>query len=73
MFCLVYEKTGTLYSVIALHALNNTIAYGAGGGVGVSLLSGRDAGRLHVRPAPGCTAPSLGAAILSVPMRRLLS
>ena len=28
MFCLVYERTGTLYSVIGLHALNNAIAYG---------------------------------------------
>jgi membrane protease YdiL (CAAX protease family) len=29
MFCLVYERTGTLYPVIALHALNNAIAFGA--------------------------------------------
>jgi uncharacterized protein len=28
MFCLVYEQTGTLYPVIALHAINNTVAYG---------------------------------------------
>jgi uncharacterized protein len=28
MFCLVYERTGTLYPVIALHALNNAIAFG---------------------------------------------
>jgi membrane protease YdiL (CAAX protease family) len=28
IFCLVYERTGTLYTVIALHALNNAIAYG---------------------------------------------
>jgi membrane protease YdiL (CAAX protease family) len=28
VFCLVYEKTGTLFSVIALHALNNTLAFG---------------------------------------------
>ena len=28
MFCLVYEKTGSLYPVIALHAVNNAIAYG---------------------------------------------
>jgi uncharacterized protein len=27
-FCLVYEKTGSIIPVIALHALNNTIAYG---------------------------------------------
>ncbi len=29
VFCLVYERTKTLYTVIALHALNNSIAYGA--------------------------------------------
>jgi membrane protease YdiL (CAAX protease family) len=29
MFCLVYERTGSLYPVIALHALNNSIAYTA--------------------------------------------
>lgn len=29
IFCLVYERTGSLYPVIALHALNNTIAFGA--------------------------------------------
>jgi CAAX protease family protein len=28
MFCLVYERTGTLYPVIALHAFNNAIAFG---------------------------------------------
>ena len=28
MFCLVYEKTGSIYPVIALHAINNSIAYG---------------------------------------------
>jgi membrane protease YdiL (CAAX protease family) len=28
MFCLVYEKTGSIYPVIALHALNNAIAFG---------------------------------------------
>ena len=26
-FCLIYERTGTLYTVIALHALNNSVAY----------------------------------------------
>jgi uncharacterized protein len=30
VFCLVYERTGTLFATIGLHALNNTIAYGAG-------------------------------------------
>ena len=28
IFCLVYEKTGTLFATIGLHALNNTIAFG---------------------------------------------
>jgi uncharacterized protein len=29
IFCLVYERVGSLYPVIALHSLNNAIAYGA--------------------------------------------
>ncbi|HEX2233057.1 MAG TPA: CPBP family intramembrane glutamic endopeptidase, partial [Thermoleophilaceae bacterium] len=29
LFCLVYERTGSLYPVIALHAVNNSIAYAA--------------------------------------------
>lgn len=29
IFCLVYEATGTIFSVIALHSLNNTISYAA--------------------------------------------
>ena len=29
IFCLVYERTGSLYTVIALHAINNTVAFGA--------------------------------------------
>ena len=28
VFCLVYERTGSIFPVIALHAVNNTIAYG---------------------------------------------
>jgi membrane protease YdiL (CAAX protease family) len=28
VFCLVYEKTGTLFATIGLHALNNVIAFG---------------------------------------------
>ena len=41
VFCLVYEKTGSLYPCIALHALNNSIAYAvqADGGA-VSLVFG---------------------------------
>ena len=30
MFCLVYERTGSLFTTIALHSLNNLIAYGSG-------------------------------------------
>lgn len=29
MLCLVYEKTGSIYPCIALHAMNNTLAYAA--------------------------------------------
>jgi membrane protease YdiL (CAAX protease family) len=29
VFCYVYDRTGSLYPTIALHSLNNTIAYGA--------------------------------------------
>jgi membrane protease YdiL (CAAX protease family) len=29
VFCLVYERTGTLFSTIALHSINNSIAYAA--------------------------------------------
>ena len=29
IFCLVYERTGSLYPVIALHAVNNSLAYGS--------------------------------------------
>jgi membrane protease YdiL (CAAX protease family) len=29
MFCLVYERTGSLFPTIGLHAFNNTIAFGA--------------------------------------------
>jgi membrane protease YdiL (CAAX protease family) len=46
MFCLIYEKTGTLFATIGLHALNNTIAYGvatrdwvAAGSVGATMLA----------------------------------
>ena len=29
IFCLVYEKTGSLFPVIGMHAFNNAVAYGA--------------------------------------------
>jgi membrane protease YdiL (CAAX protease family) len=41
VFCLVYEKTGSLFPVIALHSLNNAIAYAAqADGGAVSLVLG---------------------------------
>ncbi len=41
MFCLVYEKTGSLYPVIALHGLNNALAFGIQAeGWGVSAVFG---------------------------------
>ena len=49
MFCLVYERTGSLYPVIALHALQNTIAFGVqtetaeawivGGAIGIATIA----------------------------------
>jgi uncharacterized protein len=41
VFCLVYEQTGSIFPTIALHSLNNTIAYGAqADGWGVSAVVG---------------------------------
>ena len=43
MFCLVYERTGSLFPVIALHAINNALAFGVqteGDGTAVSLTVG---------------------------------
>ena len=41
MFCLVYERTGSIYPVVALHALNNAIAFGVTvEDAGVSLVLG---------------------------------
>ncbi len=34
ILCLLYERTGSLYPCIALHALNNSIAFGVGDGRG---------------------------------------
>jgi membrane protease YdiL (CAAX protease family) len=46
-FCLVYERTGSLYPVIALHAFNNALAYGVGtesgwlsAGLGLAVIAG---------------------------------
>ena len=42
IFCLVYEKTGSLFPVIGMHAFNNSVAYGAqaDGGWQVSVVVG---------------------------------
>jgi uncharacterized protein len=43
MFCLVYERTGSLFPVIALHAINNALAYAVqtdGDGTAVSIAVG---------------------------------
>jgi membrane protease YdiL (CAAX protease family) len=40
MFCYVYERTGSIFPTIALHALNNTIAYGDQTDWGVALAVG---------------------------------
>jgi membrane protease YdiL (CAAX protease family) len=42
IFCVVYEKTGSLFPVIGMHAFNNTVAYAAqaDGGWQVSLVVG---------------------------------
>ena len=41
IFCLVYERTGSLFPVIALHSINNSIAFGVqADGWGVSAVIG---------------------------------
>src|SRR3954462_2594567 len=40
VFCYVYERTGSIFPTIALHALNNTIAYGDQTDWGVALAVG---------------------------------
>jgi membrane protease YdiL (CAAX protease family) len=61
VFCLIYEKTGTLFAVIGLHAFNNLIAFGVqtdewvvAGIVGGLMLAAcvLVPGRLPKRPAP---------------------
>lgn len=64
LFCLLYERTGSLYPGIALHALNNSVAYAGlgftrsiegavavGAGLGVAML------------AASVAAPALGGAL----------
>jgi membrane protease YdiL (CAAX protease family) len=61
IFCLVYERTGSLFPVIALHAINNALAYGVqtdGDGtavsiaVGVSMIAACAMAPRLLRPAP---------------------
>jgi membrane protease YdiL (CAAX protease family) len=40
MFCYVYERTGSIFPTIALHALNNTVAYGDRTDWGVAVVVG---------------------------------
>src|SRR5436190_2615143 len=40
MFCYVYERTGSIFPTIALHSLNNTIAFGDQTDWGVALVVG---------------------------------
>jgi uncharacterized protein len=69
MFCLVYERTGSLYPVIALHAVNNALAFGIQAeGWGVSAVFGPlmlIACMLVPRLTP--TAPRPGGAIRPAP------
>ena len=65
VFCLLYERTGSLFTVIGLHALNNSIAYAAAtddsgpvsAALGVTMLAAcvlvaRASRRGPARPAP---------------------
>jgi membrane protease YdiL (CAAX protease family) len=63
IFCLVYEQTRSLYPVVALHAMNNSIAYAAqadGGAVsavfGPLMLVACALGPRFTRPAPSPVA-----------------
>jgi membrane protease YdiL (CAAX protease family) len=51
VFCLVYERTGSLYPVIALHALNNTAAFGFQTGTGEAWIVG---GAIGAAAIAGC-------------------
>ena len=64
LFCLLYERTGSLYPGIALHAVNNSVAYAglaeakgleggaaAAGGLGLAMLAASVAVPALRRPA----------------------
>jgi uncharacterized protein len=68
LFCLAYERTGTIYTTIALHALNNAIAYGAGTHHGAAVSAALGAAMVGacavalVRTPPGREGPRRVAA-----------
>lgn len=54
VFCLLYERTGSLYPAIAVHAVNNTIAFAAGSDAAQAPLVAAIAGVLALAAcAPG--------------------
>ena len=67
VFCLVYEKTGSLFPVIALHAFNNALAYGVqvdssdaavvSAVLGVTVIGACMVVPRLIRPAPGTASP----------------
>jgi uncharacterized protein len=66
IFCLVYERTGSLYPTIALHAVNNSIAYAAQahGGAVSAVIGPLVVGACLLAPrllpaAPGKAVPAL--------------
>ncbi|MFL5884909.1 MAG: CPBP family intramembrane glutamic endopeptidase [Thermoleophilaceae bacterium] len=63
IFCLVYERTGTIFSTIALHSINNTISYAAtvhgGGGAAAVCGAGMLAACVLVPRALPARAPAL--------------
>jgi CAAX protease family protein len=69
LFCLLYERTGTLLATISLHAINNGIAYGStvhgSGGIAAGLAIGVVAVcvllvRRLGHPAPVAVSPAAG-------------
>ena len=70
VFCLVYERTGSLFPVIALHAINNAIAYGVqtdGDGAVVSVVAGLTVITACIVVPRVLRAPAGGVATISRP------
>ena len=53
IFCLVYERTGSIYPTIAMHSLNNAIAFGVH--------------RRRRRPSRSCSGPLMLLACATIP------